>query len=193
MTDLSAFSSDSFNIATWINGALQERPDDEALESYLAQLAMKLHIISQDYTDQLETGMCACIHFRVDYIEEYCLNISNITGMVEAMTTMPRVLSDIARIEETLKNVDSEMSSLASQLRAFDQKNVAGVENLSTLDTLKVNMEKCKATLEEHARWSQVVREANTFLESGGRLSDSADRCFPISPKQNNTQDNDIS
>ena len=34
----------------------------------------------------------------------------------------------------------------------------------------------CKATLEEHARWSQVVREAKNFLESGGRLSDSADR-----------------
>ena len=57
MADLSAFSSDSFHISTWINGALRERPEEEALESYLAQLAMKLHIISQDYTDQLETGI----------------------------------------------------------------------------------------------------------------------------------------
>ena len=92
------------------------------------------------------------------------------------MTTMPKVLSDIARIEETLKNVDAEMTSLATQLSAFDQKNIAGVENLSRLDTLKGNMEKCKATLEEHARWSQLVREARTFLEGGGRLTDSADR-----------------
>ena len=53
---------------------------------------------------------------------------------------------------------------------------MAGVEDLSRLDTLKSNMEKCKATLEEHARWSQLVREAKNILESGGRLADSADR-----------------
>ena len=68
------------------------------------------------------------------------------------------------------------MNTLGAQLKAFDQRNVVGVEDLSRLDTLKSNIEKCKATLEEHARWSQLVREAKTFMESGGRLSDSADR-----------------
>jgi cell division FtsZ-interacting protein ZapD len=96
--------------------------------------------------------------------------------MVEAMTTMPKVLSEVARIEDVLKSLESEMSSLASQLKAFDQRNVAGVEDLSRLDTLKSNMEKCKSTLEEHARWSQLVREARAFMEGGGRLSDTADR-----------------
>ena len=61
--------------------------------------------------------------------------------MVEAMTTMPRVLSDVTRIEEVLKNIMEEMQSLAAQLRTFDQRNVAGVEDLSRLDTLKNNME----------------------------------------------------
>jgi hypothetical protein len=56
MADLSAFSSHSFNTAKWINSSLRDRADEDALESYLASLAMKLHIISQDYTDQLETG-----------------------------------------------------------------------------------------------------------------------------------------
>lgn len=97
-------------------------------------------------------------------------------GMVEAMTIMPRVISDVARIEESLRDMDAEMHSLAAQLRNFDQRNVAGVEDLSRLDTLKSNMERCRATLEEHAQWSQVVREARTLLESGGRLADSADR-----------------
>ncbi len=93
------------------------------------------------------------------------------------MSSMPRVLSDIHRIGDTLVGVEEEMASLAIQLRAFDQRNIAGVEDLSRLDTLKSNMEKCKATLEEHARWSQLVREAKGFLEGGGRLVDSADRC----------------
>ena len=89
---------------------------------------------------------------------------------------MPRVLSDVSRIEEVLKSIEAEIQSLAIQLKTFDQRNVAGVEDLSRLDTLKSNMEKCKATLEEHARWSQVVREAKNIMESGGRLSESADR-----------------
>jgi len=92
------------------------------------------------------------------------------------MTTIPRVLSDISRIEEVLCDLDAEMGSLAQQLRAFDERNVAGVEDLSRLDTLKSNMEKCKATLEEHARWSQVVREAKSLLETGDNLSDTADQ-----------------
>lgn len=61
--------------------------------------------------------------------------------MVEAMTTMPRILSDVNRIEEVLKNIETEMQSLATQLRTFDLRNVAGVEDLSRLDNLKNNME----------------------------------------------------
>ena len=68
------------------------------------------------------------------------------------------------------------MKNLSSQLNNFDQRNVLGVEDLSRLDTVKVNMEKCKATLEEHARWSQLVREAKSLLEDSGRLTDTADR-----------------
>lgn len=56
MADLTAFSSTTFNTSRWVNNSLRDRPEEEALESYLASLAMKLHIISQDYTDQLETG-----------------------------------------------------------------------------------------------------------------------------------------
>ena len=54
--DLSAFSNQVFDPAQWINSTITERTDDEPLETFLASLAMKLHIISQDYTDQLETG-----------------------------------------------------------------------------------------------------------------------------------------
>lgn len=152
MADLSAFNNDGFNVIEWMNNALKEKAEEENLESYLASLSMKLHIISQDYTDQLETGM------------------------IEAIATMPRISSEISRLEEILQSIDGEMNDLTKQLQALDQKNVAGIEDLSRLDMLKTNMENCKATLEEHARWSAVVREARTFLEGGGRLSDSADR-----------------
>lgn len=152
MADLTAFSNKSFNSAVWINAALKDIPEDESLEAYISSLSTKLHIMSQDYTDQLETAM------------------------VESMSTMPRILSEISKTEDQLRTIEAEMKSLSQQLNSFDQRNVAGVEDLSRLDTLKTNMEKCKATLEEHARWSQLVREAKIIMEGGGRLSDSADR-----------------
>ena len=151
-TDELAFSRDDFDASAWINTTLEERQGDDGFEGYLASLAMRLHLLGQEYTDQLEAGM------------------------VDAIQTIPRVQNDIMRIEDVLKGVNGEMQELAAQLQDFDQRNVAGVEELSRLDMLKKNMEKCKGILEEHARWSQVVREAKTFLEGGGRLADSADR-----------------
>ena len=97
-------------------------------------------------------------------------------AMVDASSMIPRTLTETTRSQNILKNLENEMSSLAVQLQEFDQRNISGVEDLSRLDTLKLNMEKCKATLEEHARWSQLVREAKSLLDSGGRFSDSADR-----------------
>jgi len=152
MDDLAAFSDPSFTTSSWVNDALSRMPEGEPLEAYLASLAMKLHIIYQDYTDQLESGM------------------------IDAVATMPRVLSEVARVEDILRSVDREMSELAGRLRTFDQRNVQGVLELSRLDTLKSNMERCKGGLEEHARWGQLVREAKAFLQGGGRLADSADR-----------------
>lgn len=152
MADLTAFSSKTFNSSAWINAALKDTPEDESLEAYISSLTTKLHIMSQDYTDQLETAM------------------------VESMSTMPRILSEITKTEDQLRSIEAEMKSLSQQLNSFDQRNVVGVEDLSRLDTLKTNMERCKATLEEHARWSQLVREAKIIMEGGGRLSDSADR-----------------
>ena len=152
MADLSLFSKKSFHSAQWINAAVKEIPEEESLESYVSSLVTKLHIMSQDYTDQLETAM------------------------IESISTIPRVLNEVSRVEDQLKDVKEEMESLSKLLIACDQRNVAGVEDLSRLDALKSNMEKCKSTLEEHARWSQIVREAKNLLEGGGRLSDAADR-----------------
>jgi hypothetical protein len=86
-------------------------------------------------------------------------------------------------MQEVVGVLDREMSQLSSQLYEFDQRNISGVEDLSRLDTLKLNMERCRDTLEEHARWNQLVREAKTMMESGGHYSDCADRYVaPLPP-----------
>lgn len=57
MADISAFSNASFDACAWVNSVLKNKPEEESLESYLASLAMKVHVVAQDYTDQLENGL----------------------------------------------------------------------------------------------------------------------------------------
>jgi hypothetical protein len=123
------------------------------LEGYISSVGMKLHMAAQDYSEQLETAM------------------------MESMSTMPRMVSEINRLQEQLGSVQEEMKVISDHIHSVDDRSVAGVEELSKLDYIKTNMEKCRATLEEHARWSQLVREARTLLEGGGgELSETADR-----------------
>jgi hypothetical protein len=165
MADLSAFSNVTFDTVKWIDDMIAEKPEEESLDSFIATLAMKLHVVSQEYTDQLEGGQLSL-----------SLSLQCSIGMTEAVAMMPRTLAEISRMKDVIKTLDREMAALTTQLYEFDQRNIAGVEDLSRLDTLKLNMEKCRDTLEEHARWSQLVREAKTMMESGGHFSESADR-----------------
>jgi hypothetical protein len=57
MADLSAFSNASFDSVKWIDSIIKERPEDEQFDSFITALAMKLHVVTQDYTDQLEAGL----------------------------------------------------------------------------------------------------------------------------------------
>ena len=54
--DFSAFSNPSFDSVKWIDSMIAERPEDEQLDSFITSLTMKLHVVSQEYTDQLEIG-----------------------------------------------------------------------------------------------------------------------------------------
>lgn len=96
--------------------------------------------------------------------------------MVESMSTIPRILSEITKIESQLRATETEMKNVSLQLSSFDQKNVNSVEDLSRLDVLKLNMEKCKSTLEEHARWSQLTREGKLLIDGDGPLTVTADK-----------------
>ena len=68
MADISAFSNTSFDASGWVNSVLKNKPEGESLESYLASLAMKIHVVSQEYTDQLENGLDKLYNYLSKYI-----------------------------------------------------------------------------------------------------------------------------
>jgi methyl-accepting chemotaxis protein len=153
MNDLSVFSGNEFNATHWINQLVDNVPQGESIETFISSVGMKLHMAAQDYSEQLETAM------------------------IESMSTMPRMITEINRLQDQLVSVQEEMKVISDHIHSVDERSVAGVEELSRLDHIKSNMEKCRATLEEHARWNQLVREARALLEGGGgELSETADR-----------------
>ena len=145
------FSQANFNSSEWINQALRER-DDENLEAYLASLNLKIHVASQEKSDQLE----------------YC--------MLEIASSTPRIHHDLQRIEEHLKHLSTEMTSVHSQLLSLEQKNSSGIEQLYSLDTLKSNLEKSRDILQQHHTWNHLLNESKVFIEGSTKLSESADR-----------------
>lgn len=54
MTDLEAFSATSFQPRAWINEVCLARPSHEPVESYLAELEMRLHLTAEDVEAALQ-------------------------------------------------------------------------------------------------------------------------------------------
>jgi hypothetical protein len=73
MADLSAFSHQSFEARRWIDEMLREKSDEETLDSFLATLVMKLHVVSQEYTDQLEGGPVPFFLVRATLFTSSCV------------------------------------------------------------------------------------------------------------------------
>ena len=57
------------------------------------------------------------------------------------MVSMPRIVTDITKAEDILKEINNEMNILSIQLKEFDEKNVSGSEELSRLDAIKTTLE----------------------------------------------------
>ena len=146
-----AFSHANFDSTEWINLALQER-EEENLEAFLASLNLKIHVASQEKSDQLEYSM------------------------VELASSSPRVLHELKRIEEQLAHLNVEMNNIHAQLSSFDQRNSSGVDQLYSLDTLKSNLEKSRDILRQHHTWNNLLDESKLFIEGSTKLSESADR-----------------
>jgi acetolactate synthase small subunit len=131
----------------------------------MAALAMKLQIVAQDYADQLENAM------------------------VEAVTVMPRVVDEIERVEASVKSLQTSIAQLSNHIEGLESRRVTGVDDLSRLDILKRNMELCKVTLTEAARWAQHVRDARAALASHSNIKVAADKIEAMQQSLNMLKD----
>ncbi|KAL2932376.1 Conserved oligomeric Golgi complex subunit 7 [Bienertia sinuspersici] len=93
MVDLGAFSDENFDAKKWINNAVKARHSQDGLENHLVDLEMKLQLMSEEISANLEEQSSA------------------------AILRVPRATRDVIRIRDDAVSLRSSISSILSKLK----------------------------------------------------------------------------
>lgn len=93
MVDLGAFSDEKFDAKKWINAACQARHPQEPPEKYLADLEMKLQLLSEEIAASLDEQSAA------------------------ALLRVPRATRDVVRLRDEAVSLRSAVSSILLKLK----------------------------------------------------------------------------
>ena len=136
--DFSAFGDADFDKKEWVNTVLRGLTRDESTDAYIANLAMKLQLLSQD------------------------LSVSTQTCMAQVALSMPRTVREIRHIGEQSRALRGEITVIT---RMLDDMAVADqLGRLQELDATHDNMTVCAERLQQAARWGQQIREVEGAL-----------------------------
>ncbi|KAL2936530.1 Conserved oligomeric Golgi complex subunit 7 [Bienertia sinuspersici] len=96
MVDLGAFSDENFDAKKWINNAVKARHSQDGLENHLVDLEMKLQLMSEEISANLEEQSSA------------------------AILRVPRATRDVIRIRDDAVSLRSSISSILSKLKQVE-------------------------------------------------------------------------
>lgn len=142
-TDLSPFTSKTFDPKDYINDACADRPVDETLERHLAELEMKLHLAAEDLSLYLED--CSS----------------------RAVQRIPAAANELLGIKDDVAAVRAAAASAQRQLESANDGAAAAVATIERLDAVKRRMEAACSTLQEAAGLSSLFRRVDDLFVSG--------------------------
>ena len=87
--------------------------------------------------------------------------------MEDIVAALPRVLTEIVRIEAAVRTLSADLLQLTGALEDINQGTNARVDVLARLDMTKSNMRSSLVTLKEVANWASLVRDVEAkFADS---------------------------
>lgn len=125
MADLTEFAEDGYNAKLWINQACQQRPGEEPLEKFLAELEMRLQLTAEEIESTL------------------------MDNSAQAMRRIPFAIQEIYRLQGDIQGMQDQVKIIASQVKRDAAEAAQAVEPISQLDKVKRNMESACSTLKE--------------------------------------------
>lgn len=155
MADLQVFLEEDFDPKAYINAACANKPADKALDRYLAELEMKLHLGSDDI------GL---------YLEDQS---------TRATQRIPVAARELARIREDAQSVRASVATALSKIQETNKpttssSTAATLAALEEIDDVKRKMESACNTLKEAAGLSTLFSLVDDLFTSGD-LSRAAD------------------
>ncbi|XP_021769234.1 conserved oligomeric Golgi complex subunit 7-like [Chenopodium quinoa] len=143
MVDLGAFSDEKFDAKKWINNAVKARHPQDVLENHLADLEMKLQLMSEEISASLEEQSSASI-LRV-----------------------PRATRDVIRIRDDAVSLRSSISTILTKIKQAEGSAADSIAALAKVDTVKHRMEAAYKTLQDAAGLTQLSSTVEDVFASG--------------------------
>jgi hypothetical protein len=112
--DLAKFSEEDFDPKRWINAACTNRPTDDTLDKYLAELEIKLQLLAEDISVSLED------HSR------------------QALQRIPRALGEVGRVKDDGLMLQANTQTIVQKLVEVEATSARSVELLASVDAVKV-------------------------------------------------------
>ncbi|KAJ4953366.1 hypothetical protein NE237_030198 [Protea cynaroides] len=143
MVDLGAFSEEKFDAKKWINAACQTRHPQDPVEKHLADLEMKLQIMSEEIAVSLEEQSTAALH------------------------RVPRTGRDVIRLRDDAISIRNSVSGILLKLKKAEGSSAESIAALAKVDTVKQRMEAAYETLQDAAGLTQLSASVEDVFASG--------------------------
>ncbi|KAL6007844.1 Golgi transport complex subunit 7 [Asimina triloba] len=145
MIDLGAFSDEKFDPKKWINGACKSRhpQEDEPIDKHLADLEMKLQLLSEEISSSLDEQSSA------------------------ALLRVPRASRDVIRLRDDAVSLRSAVSGILLKLKKAEGSSAESIAALAKVDTVKQRMEAAYKTLQDAAGLTQLSASVEDVFASG--------------------------
>ncbi|KAF3780650.1 Conserved oligomeric Golgi complex subunit 7 [Nymphaea thermarum] len=141
--DLSAFSEEKFDPKRWINAACGSRDPQDSVDKHLADLEMKLQLLSEEIASSLDEQS------------------------ESALLRIPRSTRDVVRLRDDACSLRSAVSVILQRLKKAEGSSAESVAALAEIDMVKQRMEAAYETLQDAAGLTQLSASVEDVFASG--------------------------
>lgn len=141
--DISAFSSDNFDVKTWINESLKNVKDQENKSVYVGNMVKKLQLYVQQVNSSLE-------------------EMSE-----EVVASLPRIMKDANVLSQEAEMLQQKMSAVKQEIIDVEKSTRASMASLERIDKIKSELLAAKQSLHEADNWTLMTTDIEEIFERG--------------------------
>lgn len=147
--DISGLYKEDFNAVQWINDHYKKHSNgkedltnnDEIALDFISTYLSKLNLYVE----------------RVNYALEEC------TGQL--INTMPQVLKEAMVLQDNVQRLQKSMATMSQEVRQTHAETGGCMSTLERLNSLQINLQKAKESLQESDGWGNLITELEEHFE----------------------------